>query len=124
VSILIADDDAMSRRLLQRILERAGHEVVAVENGLLAKEALFRRHGPRLALIEWVMPEPDGPSVRLAVRQRSEHSYVYMILLTCKEAKEDIVAGLESGADDYLTQTIPSRGAEGARAHRPARPRS
>lgn len=102
--ILIADDDMMSRRLLQKTLERAGYDVVAVENGLLAKEALFRRDGPRLALLDWVMPELDGPGVCVAVRQRTEHSYVYMILLTSKEAKEDIVAGLQSGADDYLTK--------------------
>ena len=57
--ILIADD-AMSRRLLQRTLERAGHEVVAVENGVLAKEALSWRDGPRLALLDWVMPELDA----------------------------------------------------------------
>jgi diguanylate cyclase (GGDEF)-like protein len=104
VKILIADDDAMSRRLLQKTLERAGYDVIAVENGLLAREALFRQDGPRLALLDWMMPELDGPGVCRAVRQRTERSYVYMVLLTSKEAKEDIVEGLESGADDYLTK--------------------
>lgn len=102
MKILIADDDAMSRRLLQKTLERAGYEVIAVENGLVAKESLFRQDGPRLALLDWVMPELDGPGVCNAVRQKTDHSYVYMVLLTSKEAKEDIVVGLESGADDYL----------------------
>ena len=102
MKILIADDDAMSRRLLQKTLERAGYEVVAVENGVLARESLFRQDGPRLALLDWVMPELDGPGVCREVRQKTDHSYVYMILLTSKEAKGDIVAGLESGADDYL----------------------
>ena len=104
LKILIADDDAMSRKLLQKTLERVGYEVTAVENGMLAKDQLCREGGPRLALLDWVMPELDGPGVCREVRQKTEHSYVYMILLTSKESKEDTVAGLESGADDYLTK--------------------
>jgi len=104
LKILIADDDAMSRRLLQKTLERAGYEVMAVENGLAAKESLFRQDGPRLALLDWMMPELDGPGVCSAVRQKTERSYVYMVLLTSKETKEDVVVGLQSGADDYLTK--------------------
>jgi two-component system cell cycle response regulator len=100
--ILIADDEAMSRRLLQKTLERAGYEVIAVENGRQAADQLCGKDGPRLALLDWVMPELDGPGVCREVRQRKEQSYVYMVLLTSKEAKEDVVAGLESGADDYL----------------------
>ena len=59
--ILIADDEMMSRKLLQKTLERVGYEVVAVENGRLAAEQLCRADGPRLALLDWVMPELDGP---------------------------------------------------------------
>jgi two-component system, cell cycle response regulator len=102
--ILIADDELMSRKLLQITLERAGYEVTAVENGRLAADQLCSSDGPRLALLDWVMPELDGPGVCREVRQRKEQSYVYMILLTSREAKEDVVAGLESGADDYLTK--------------------
>jgi two-component system cell cycle response regulator len=102
--ILIADDEFMSRKLLQKTLERAGYEVTAVENGRLAAEQLCPANGPRLALLDWVMPELDGPGVCREVRKRKEQSYVYMILLTSKESKEDVVAGLESGADDYLTK--------------------
>jgi two-component system cell cycle response regulator len=58
--------------------------------------------GPKLALLDWMMPELDGPGVCKEVRNRKEPSYVYMVLLTSKEAKEDVVVGLESGADDYL----------------------
>jgi two-component system, cell cycle response regulator len=105
LKILIADDDALSRRLLERTLERAGYEVTAVENGRLAVEQLSRGDGPRLALLDWVMPELDGPGVCKAIRQNQEQqAYVYMVLLTSKESKEDIVTGLESGADDYLTK--------------------
>ncbi len=102
--ILIADDEMMSRKLLQKTLERAGYEVTAVENGRLAADQLCPADGPRLALLDWVMPGLDGPGVCREVRKRKEQSYVYMVLLTSKESKEDVVAGLESGADDYLTK--------------------
>jgi two-component system cell cycle response regulator len=104
VKILIAEDDAMSRRLLQKTLERAGYDVLAVENGRLAQEELCRADGPRLALLDWEMPEVDGLGVCREVRSRKEKSYVYMIFLTSKESSEDKVAGLRSGADDYLTK--------------------
>ena len=104
MKILIADDEVMSRRLLQKTMERAGYEVTAVENGRLAADELCKPEGPKLALLDWMMPELDGPAVCREVRKRKEHSYVYMILLTSKEKKEDIVAGLKSGADDYLTK--------------------
>ncbi|HET8921719.1 MAG TPA: diguanylate cyclase [Candidatus Acidoferrum sp.] len=102
--ILIADDESMSRRLLQKTLERAGYDVVAVENGRQAADLLCKMDGPRLALLDWVMPELDGLGVCRKVRKNKERSYVYMVLLTSKEAKEDVVEGLESGADDYLTK--------------------
>lgn len=104
MKILIADDETLSRRLLEKSLERAGYEVVAVENGKLALEQLCKLDGPRLALLDWVMPELDGPGVCRAVRMRSEQTYVYMVLLTSKGSKEETVLGLESGADDYLTK--------------------
>jgi diguanylate cyclase (GGDEF)-like protein len=104
MKILIADDDALSRRLLEKTLERAGYEVTTVENGRQAVEHLVRHDTPRLALLDWMMPEVDGPGVCREVRARREHGYVYMVLLTSKESKEDIVIGLKSGADDYLTK--------------------
>jgi diguanylate cyclase (GGDEF)-like protein len=102
--ILIADDEIMSRQLLQKTLERAGYDVTAVENGRMAADLLCKLDGPKLALLDWIMPELDGTGVCREVRKRKEQSYVYMVLLTSKEAKEDVVAGLESGADDYLTK--------------------
>ena len=107
MKILIADDEALSRRLLEKTLTRAGYEVTTVENGRLAVEQLSRPDGPRLALLDWVMPELDGPGVCREVRklqEKQEQAYVFMVLLTSKESKEDIVAGLESGSDDYLTK--------------------
>jgi diguanylate cyclase (GGDEF)-like protein len=102
VKILIADDDALSRRLLEQTLVRAGYEVTPVANGRQAVESLGGHDAPRLALLDWMMPEIDGPGVCREIRKRHDQSYVYMVLLTSRESKEDVVAGLESGADDYL----------------------
>jgi two-component system cell cycle response regulator len=102
--IVIADDDALSRRLTQRTLESAGYDVIAVENGSLAEECLSNASGPRLALLDWVMPGLDGLGVCRAIRARTNLPYIYIILLTSKESKADLVAGLQSGADDYLTK--------------------
>ena len=104
MKILIADDEVLSRRLLEKTLERAGYDVVAVDDGKKALDELGKPEGPRLALLDWVMPGLDGPAVCRAVRKRSEQTYVYMVLLTSKGSKEETVVGLESGADDYLTK--------------------
>jgi two-component system, cell cycle response regulator len=100
--ILIADDEIVSRRLLERTLGRAGYEVMAVDNGQAAVDYLCRTDGPRLALLDWIMPELHGPEVCRIVREKRSQPYVHIILLTSKESKQDIVTGLESGADDYL----------------------
>ena len=102
MKILIADDDGVSRRLLERTLAHAGYEVTSVKDGRKAVETLSETDGPRLALLDWMMPEIDGPGVCREIRKSRDHNYVYMILLTSRESKEDVVAGLQSGADDYL----------------------
>lgn len=104
MKILIADDEALSRRILEKTLERAGYQVIAVDDGRKAVQLLSQTDAPRLALLDWIMPELDGPGVCREMRKHRDHRYVYMVLLTAKESKEDIVAGLESGADDYLTK--------------------
>jgi two-component system cell cycle response regulator len=102
--ILIADDDLITRRLLQKTLERAGYEVEAVQNGHMALEALSSQIGPRLALLDWLMSGLSGPEVCREIRRHSEYPYIYIILLTAKAAKVDVVKGLEAGADDYITK--------------------
>ncbi len=102
--ILVAEDDAISRTLLERTLQRAGYSVIAVENGAQAVAELVKQDAPRLALLDWVMPEMDGVEVCREMRRRKEQAYKYLILLSSRESKGDIVAGLESGADDYLTK--------------------
>jgi two-component system, cell cycle response regulator len=102
--ILVADDDRVSRLLMQGILQRNGYEVILAEDGLSACRELTNPDSPRLALIDWMMPELDGPGVCREVRRRRHDSYVYIALLTAKQGNADIVEGLEAGADDYLTK--------------------
>jgi two-component system, cell cycle response regulator len=104
MKILIADDDEMSRRLLERTLEHEGYGVISVENGRVALEQLSLPDGPRMALLDWMMPELDGPGVCQEIRRRHDRPYVHLVLLTSRVSKQDVVAGLEAGADDYLTK--------------------
>jgi two-component system, cell cycle response regulator len=104
LKILLADDDLISRRLMERMLQSSGYEVVTAKNGREAAAELSRSDGARLALLDWMMPELDGLGVCHEIRDRHDESYVYILLLTSRESHEDIVAGLKAGADDYLTK--------------------
>lgn len=105
MKILVADDDLISRTLMQRILQKFGYDVILAENGRMAAEILSQPDGPRLALIDWMMPELDGPGLCREVRELNrEGGYTYIVLLTSKESREDLVEGLEAGADDYVTK--------------------
>lgn len=101
--ILIAEDDLVSRRLLEATLARWGYEVVATPDGRAAWESLRAADAPRLAILDWMMPEMDGPEVCRQVRAHPLPQ-PYLILLTTKGNKQDLVAGLEAGADDYVTK--------------------
>jgi phosphoserine phosphatase RsbU/P len=102
--ILIADDEMISRKVLEQTLRGWGHEVIAVSDGLEAWKILREDGGPRVALLDWMMPELEGPEVCRRVRKLANPVPPYLILLTAKDAAGDIVAGLESGADDYVTK--------------------
>lgn len=104
MKILLADDDHVSRRLMERMLQSNGYDVVTAEDGRQAMDELSHEDSPRLALLDWMMPELDGLSVCREIRARSDKSYVYILLLTARESADDIVAGLKAGADDYLTK--------------------
>src|SRR5258707_13374384 len=104
--ILVAEDDAISRTLLERTLQRAGYEVISVENGAKAIAELVKQDAARLALLDWVMPEMDGVEVCREIRRRKEQGYTYLILLSSRQSKRDIVAGLEAGDDEYLTKPV------------------
>lgn len=102
--ILIAEDDLVSRKLLEATLRRWKYEVEVTDNGAAALEALVAPNSPRLAVLDWMMPELDGPEVCRRVRSLRTETPLYLVLLTAKDAKEDIVGGLDSGADDYMTK--------------------
>jgi sigma-B regulation protein RsbU (phosphoserine phosphatase) len=104
MTVLIADDDPISRRLLQATLTRAGFDVVLAENGDEAWRILQTAEAPKLAILDWLMPGLDGVEVCRKVRRQTSVPYVYILLLTSKDRKEDIIAGMEAGADDYLTK--------------------
>ena len=102
--ILIAEDDAVSRRVLETTLVKWGYEVVVTTDGLQALEALTQSDAPSLAVLDWMMPGLDGSEVCRRVRQTGGDRLAYLILLTAKGRKEDIVEGLTAGADDYVVK--------------------
>jgi DNA-binding response OmpR family regulator len=106
--VLIAEDDRLSRRLLEAHVERAGYEVLAVEDGTEAFEVLTAVGGPRLAIADWMMPRMDGIELCRRLRQ-SGGAYTYLILLTARCQPEDRAAGFEAGADDYLVKPFDAR---------------
>jgi phosphoserine phosphatase RsbU/P len=102
MKLLIADDDAIFRRLLQATLSKLGYEVMVANDGIEAWRILTQENGPKLAILDWMMPGMDGLEICRKVRAANLHTPAYLILLTARNAGEDIVSGLDSGADDYL----------------------
>ena len=102
--ILIAEDDDVARCKLESLLTRWGYEVISVEDGTKAWEVLQFEDSPRLTILDWMMPGLDGSDICRRLRQTSQGAYVYVLLLTSKVSKQDIVAGMEAGADDYLSK--------------------
>jgi DNA-binding response OmpR family regulator len=102
--ILIAEDDPVSRRLLEVFLVKWGFEVVVATNGTDALALLERMDAPRLAVLDWMMPGLEGVQVCQKLRATTDRPYVYVLLLTARAQKEDLLHGLECGADDYLTK--------------------
>jgi len=102
--ILIAEDDPVSRRLLQAFLIKWGYQVVAAGDGAEALRILESDDAPPLAVMDWMMPAIEGPEVCRRVREHPDRPYVYILLLTARSQKGDLLAGLECGADDYLTK--------------------
>jgi two-component system cell cycle response regulator len=104
VRILIAEDDLVSRYLLAKGLVEWGHEVVVTRDGLEAWDAVQADDAPVLAIFDWMMPGLDGPELCRKIRQDLPALPIYLILLTGRNSKEDLLGGLEAGADDYLTK--------------------
>ncbi len=106
MKILIADDDPVSRLVVERYLRQWGYDVVSASDGDTAHRALLEDETPRLAVLDWMMPGFTGPELCREVRQRIGRPYTYLLLVTSREGKEDVISGLNAGADDYLTKPV------------------
>ncbi len=104
MTILIAEDDPISRRLLETVLRKWGYDVVVAQDGEQAWRILEAAESPRLAIVDWMMPAMDGIEVCRRVRERNTSPYVYLLLLTARSQREDLLQGMEAGADDYVTK--------------------
>ncbi len=103
--VLLADDDDVASLVVRRLLQRAGYTVTVVRDGRQALDALTERHIP-IVLTDWEMPEVDGPALCRHIRGATYAGYVYTVLLTARSSRSHILAGLEAGADDYVTKPI------------------
>ncbi len=104
MKILIADDSIVSRHLLEATLRKWGYEVVVACDGLEALELMQRENAPNLAILDWMMPGLTGLEVCDRIRKRAREPYTYILLLTSKSQKEDLIEGMDAGADDYITK--------------------
>lgn len=102
--ILIAEDDPVSRRVLEVTLTRWGHQVISVADGTEAWRVLNGENAPRLAVLDWMMPGMEGVEICGKVRARQNDFYTYLLLLSARAEKQDVLLGLQSGADDYLAK--------------------
>jgi DNA-binding response OmpR family regulator len=102
--VLIAEDDSISRAYLEHYLKQSGYEVVVTKDGESAWQALQAAGAPPLAILDWMMPGMDGLEICRALRARESPTRTYVILLTARKEKEDVIAGLTAGADDYLSK--------------------
>jgi phosphoserine phosphatase RsbU/P len=104
MKILLAEDDALTRSTVELALKDWGFEVASCADGVSAWEEMSKPDGPRLALLDWLMPGLDGAELCRRVRAESSLQKVYLILLTARDSQEDVIAGLSAGADDYVAK--------------------
>jgi phosphoserine phosphatase RsbU/P len=104
--VLIAEDERVTARLLSEVVRSWGYDVVMATDGYEALAALEADDPPELALLDWMLPGLDGTEICRAVRTAARSSSTYLILLTSKSARADVVAGLQAGADEYLVKPV------------------
>lgn len=104
-TILVAEDDPISRRILEKNLKSWGYETLLANDGRGAWEAI-QRPDVRLALLDWMMPEADGPEICRRIREAKKGKYTYILLLTARDQPQDIITGLQAGADDYMIKPV------------------
>ena len=103
MKILIAEDEKISRMVLEASLKKRGHEVIAVENGRKAWEAFRQDYFP-VMISDWMMPEMDGLALCRKIREQPHDNYTYLVLLTSLEGKTNYLEAMEAGADDFMTK--------------------
>ena len=103
MKILIVDDSEIQLRILQSVLSNAGYQVIQAQNGQAAWELIQNDH-VRLIITDWMMPILNGPGLIQRIRSANWPVYTYIILLTSQDAKDQVIEGLNAGADDYLTK--------------------
>ena len=104
MKILVADDSKTMTVLLRATLAKLGHEVWVADDGEAAWRLLQEPDAPKLAILDWMMPGMSGVEVCRKVRQRTDAPYVYILLLTAMDQLDDLVEGIEAGADAYITK--------------------
>lgn len=104
--VLLAEDENVTRRLLEAQMTRFGFEVISVSDGLKAWELLQSPEAPSLVVLDWNMPGLDGPDVCRRIRESGRAGYTYMLLVTARNAKSDVVQGLSAGADDFVSKPV------------------
>lgn len=104
MKLLIAEDDYTSRIMLKHILEYAGYEVIEACDGSEALKLLLEPDAPMLAIIDWIMPELDGLEVCRQIREKMPQEQPYLIILTSRNDNSDVVAGLQAGANDFISK--------------------
>lgn len=102
--VLIAEDDPVSQKLLTHTLEHWGYKITSVTDGDQAWEVLSQPNPPRIVILDWVMPGLDGVSICRKIRNLPTEYYTYLLLLTANAQQEDVIHGLEAGADDYVVK--------------------
>jgi two-component system, cell cycle response regulator len=106
--ILIAEDDSVSRRVLEAFLVKWGYEVVSASDGTQAWEILSQEDSPRIAVLDWMMPGLEGVQICSRLRRITDRPYTYVLLLTARAQKQDMLDALKAGADDYLSKPFDS----------------
>ena len=106
MKILIADDNPLDLSILKLTLEKWGYEVMTAVDGREALTRLTSDDPPSLAILDWMMPELTGPEVCSELRFQQTHKYMYIIILSSRTEKSDVISGMQSGADDYLDKPV------------------
>ncbi len=109
MKVLVAEDDVTSRVVLQRLLTKWGYDPICAADGQEAWAILEAPDAPRLAIVDWMMPGLDGAELCRLARSKGQGTMLYILMLTALNARENIIEGLDAGADDYVTKPFDAQ---------------